>query len=112
MGSNRLDRKRAFITGAASGIGRATAERFADEGARVALLDRQKDKLDEVLSGIRAAGGQAIGVPGDVPSEGDIQSGVASAVEVLGGLDTVVGIAGIELYAEGDTNIDQLVSRV
>ncbi len=104
----RLAGKRAFITGAASGIGRATAIRFAREGAKVALVDRQRDKLDHVAAEIRSAGGEAIAVPTDVSKEADVEASVKQAVEAFGGLDAVIGVAGIELYAEGDTKVHDL----
>jgi len=104
----RLTGKRAFITGAASGIGRATAIRFAREGARVALADRQRDKLEAVAGEIASTGGEAIVVPTDVSKEADVEAGVKTAVDAFGGLDAVVGVAGIELYAEGDTKVHDL----
>jgi NAD(P)-dependent dehydrogenase (short-subunit alcohol dehydrogenase family) len=104
----RLAGKRAFITGAASGIGRATAIRFAEEGARVALADRQADKLDVIAAEISAAGGDAMALTTDVSVEGQVAAAVARAVERFGGLDIVIGVAGIELYAAGDTKVHDL----
>jgi NAD(P)-dependent dehydrogenase (short-subunit alcohol dehydrogenase family) len=107
-GDGRLAGKRALVTGAASGIGRATALRFADDGARVALLDVQADKLEGVASEIAGQGGDALAIPTDVSSEDQVRAAVDRALEAFGGLDSVVGVAGIELYAEGDTGVHEL----
>lgn len=104
----RLEGKRALVTGAASGIGRATALRVAREGARVALLDRQVDRLEQVADEIAAAGGTTLALPTDVSREDQVRSAVDRAVGAWGGLDVVVGVAGIELYAEGDTEVHAL----
>jgi 3-oxoacyl-[acyl-carrier protein] reductase len=103
-----LDGKRALVTGAASGIGRATAIRFAREGANVALLDRQLDKLEQVAAEISGAGGTALALPTDVSREDQVEAAVGRATGAWGGLDIVVGVAGIELYAEGDTGVHDL----
>jgi NAD(P)-dependent dehydrogenase (short-subunit alcohol dehydrogenase family) len=100
--------KRAFITGAASGIGRATALRFAREGARVALADRQREKLDAVAQEIDSNGGQAVAIPTDISVEDQVEAAVSQAVETFGGLDAVIGVAGIELYTQGDTRVHEL----
>lgn len=105
--NGRLVGKRAFITGAASGIGRATAIRFVQEGARVALADRQRERLDELAAEIVSAGGEAIAVATDVSLEDQVEAAVAVAVETFGGLDAVIGVAGIELY-EDDTKVHAL----
>lgn len=104
----RLTGKRALITGAASGIGRATAIRFARDGARVALLDRQREKLDAVATEIRATGAEAIALPTDVSTEAEVAAAVDQTVATWGGLDAVLGIAGIELYGQGDANVHEL----
>ncbi|MYE47024.1 MAG: SDR family NAD(P)-dependent oxidoreductase, partial [Chloroflexi bacterium] len=59
--SGRLDGKRAVITGAANGLGRACAERFAEEGASIVVADLLADGAEEVAEAIRAAGGTAVG---------------------------------------------------
>jgi NAD(P)-dependent dehydrogenase (short-subunit alcohol dehydrogenase family) len=104
----RLAGKRAFITGAASGIGRAVAIRFAQEGARVALSDRQRERLDQVAADIRSSGGEAIALPTDVSIEDQVAAAIDRTVDTWGGLDAVIGVAGIELYAEGDTRVHDL----
>jgi NAD(P)-dependent dehydrogenase (short-subunit alcohol dehydrogenase family) len=104
----RLAGKRAFITGAASGIGRATATRFVKEGAMVALADRHGDNLDLIVAEITSSGGEALALRTDVSVESQVAASVARAVETFGGLDIVIGVAGIELYAEGDTKVHDL----
>lgn len=100
--------KRTLITGAASGIGRATAIRFAAEGARVALLSRNRLNLEAVSAEIGAFGGDCLVIPTDVSVEADVAAAVDQAVTAWGGLDAVIGVAGIELYASGDTNVHEL----
>jgi NAD(P)-dependent dehydrogenase (short-subunit alcohol dehydrogenase family) len=105
----KLEGKRAFVTGAASGIGRATAIQFAREGARLLLFDRNEAGLLETADRIQeVAPTDVLTRAGSVASEPDVAGAVTQAVETFGGLDTVVGVAGIELYAEGDTNLHEL----
>jgi NADP-dependent 3-hydroxy acid dehydrogenase YdfG len=61
--------KVAIVTGASSGIGHATAKLFAREGARVVVTARRRDRLDELVAGIREDGGEAVAVAGDVRDE-------------------------------------------
>ena len=76
----RFDGKVVLVTGGNSGMGRATAERVASEGAAVVLGARRKDVGDEVVAGIRAAGGHAVFVPTDVTVEADVARLVDTAV--------------------------------
>lgn len=104
----RLDGKRALVTGASSGIGRATAIRFAHEGAAVALVARRAAELADVAATVEAAGGSALPLPTDVSDEAAVEHAFAACLEAWGGLDVVVGVAGIELYGAGDAPVDQL----
>jgi NAD(P)-dependent dehydrogenase (short-subunit alcohol dehydrogenase family) len=106
--ADRLAGKRALVTGASSGIGRATALRFAREGARVGLIARREKELADVAAAIRAEGGEALILPADVSQEEQIADAVARIVDEWGGLDVVVGVAGVELIEGGDTRVDQL----
>jgi len=87
--------KRAMITGAASGIGRATAFLFAREGAKVAVVDLNDIGGIEVAHGINDSGGSAIYVKCDVSSSFDCQRAVQATVEKLGGLEILFNNAGI-----------------
>ena len=93
----RLEGKRALVTGAAAGIGRATAERLVGEGAAVALVDRDGPR---VLEAARDLGGT--GIAADVRLEADVERATAGAVAALGGLDILVANAGIQLHGEDD----------
>lgn len=85
----------AVVTGAASGIGRATAEVFAEAGASVVLGDLDAEAAEAVAKGIRAAGGQAVAQRVDVSQRAEVGSLVARAVREFGGLDVLTNIAGI-----------------
>jgi len=85
----------ALVTGATSGIGRATALRFAEAGARVALVGRSNEGLSEVAGQIKASDGEAVRVRADVTVEEDARRAVSEAVEQLGGLDVLVNAAGV-----------------
>jgi NAD(P)-dependent dehydrogenase (short-subunit alcohol dehydrogenase family) len=90
----RLAGKVAIITGASSGIGRETALLFAKEGAKLVLGARRKKELDELVTEIRSADGEAVALPGDVRSEDYAKSLVALAVERFGRLDVAFNNAG------------------
>ncbi|WP_086672150.1 SDR family oxidoreductase [Streptomyces albovinaceus] len=97
--------KTAFVTGAAGGIGRATALAFARAGARVALADLSGDGLHETARLIDAAGGEALTLTCDVTSEDDVQAAVDRTVERFGSLDAAFNNAGVEqpVQPAGDT---------
>jgi NAD(P)-dependent dehydrogenase (short-subunit alcohol dehydrogenase family) len=90
-----LEGKRAIVTGAASGIGRATAMLFAAEGASVVLADIDAAGAAAVADAIVAAGGRAIAVPCDVTRSDDCLGAVEAAVGSFGGLEIVFNNAGI-----------------
>jgi NAD(P)-dependent dehydrogenase (short-subunit alcohol dehydrogenase family) len=87
--------KVAIVTGASSGIGRATAELFAREGARVVVSARRGPELDALVAEIEQAGGDAVAVPGDVRDEALAKALVETAVGRFGGLDVAFNNAGI-----------------
>ncbi len=93
----RLDGKRALVTGANSGIGRAIAIALGEAGARVAVNYVSKpEQTEEVLAAIRGAGGQALGVRADVADPEAVRGMFASLDESLGGVDILVNNAGID----------------
>ncbi len=94
--TKRLEGKRALVTGASSGIGRAIALEFAKEGAAVAVGGRNEVRVQQTCDEIREAGGTAIGVVGDVSVVADAERVVAESVSSLTGLDIVVNNAGID----------------
>jgi NAD(P)-dependent dehydrogenase (short-subunit alcohol dehydrogenase family) len=85
----------ALITGAGSGIGRATALRMAREGARIAVLSRTDDEVEEVVAEIEAAGGEAMGVTADISVADEMERAVAEIVERWDRLDIVFANAGV-----------------
>jgi NAD(P)-dependent dehydrogenase (short-subunit alcohol dehydrogenase family) len=98
----RLDGKIAVITGAAGGIGRATAQRFAAEGASVVAADVTDDANAETVALITAAGGTAFAVHADVSKASDAEAMIAAAVDRFGGLDVLFNNAGIMLSSDDD----------
>jgi NADP-dependent 3-hydroxy acid dehydrogenase YdfG len=91
------------ITGASAGIGRATALRFARDGATVAICARRKDRLDAVAREIVAAGGQPVAVVADVTKPEDMQAFVDHIVGRFGRLDVMMCNAGYGIYGESET---------
>jgi len=92
---NVLKGKVAIVTGASSGIGRATARLFAQEGARVVVAARRQAELEALVKEIEADGGQAVAVAGDVKDETYAKALVDAAVIRFGGLDIAFNNAGI-----------------
>jgi 3-hydroxybutyrate dehydrogenase len=93
----RLKDKSAIITGAASGIGKDIALRFAREGAKVAIADLKKEAADAAAKEIRAFNGTAIGIAMDVSNEQAVNDGVAAVAAEFGGVDILVSNAGIQI---------------
>jgi len=91
----QLQDRVAVVTGASNGLGRAIAEAFAAEGAKVVLAARRKDALEEVAAGIKKAGGTALVAPTDVTKEPEILALFEKTKAAYGRLDVLVNNAGV-----------------
>lgn len=94
----------AIVTGAASGMGRATAHLFADEGAKLALFDINQAALDAVVEEIRSVGGEALAIAVDLRDRAALTEAVEEAAAHYGGLDILVNNAGFALPAAIDSD--------
>ncbi|MFF5010911.1 SDR family NAD(P)-dependent oxidoreductase [Streptomyces phaeochromogenes] len=95
MNSNAFEGRSVIVTGGGSGIGRATALRFAGQGAKVLVADINAQSAKDVVEEIESAGGTARAVIGDLSDQTVVDEVVAVAVETFGGLDVLVNNAGI-----------------
>jgi NAD(P)-dependent dehydrogenase (short-subunit alcohol dehydrogenase family) len=106
----------ALVTGVASGMGLATAKAFAEAGAKVALADRDADRVSDAANALTAAGHTAIGIRCDVSIESDVASLVQTTVSELGGLDMAFNNAGIMVppadAADEDIDVFERVQAV
>lgn len=107
VGSGRLAGRKALITGADSGIGRAVAIAYAREGADVVLsyMPQEESDASEVLDIVAEAGRKAIARPGDLTDEAYCKSLVADTIEQLGGIDILVNVAGKQQFTESITDL-------
>jgi NAD(P)-dependent dehydrogenase (short-subunit alcohol dehydrogenase family) len=93
--TGRLQGKVAIVTGAGRGIGRAIAERYAQEGAKVTVADIDRATAEAVAAVICAAGGDALGIAADVSNAEDVEAMVTTTLNTFGGLDVMLNNAGI-----------------
>jgi len=102
VGSGRLEGRKALITGADSGIGRAVAIAYAREGADVAItyLPSEQEDADEVMKVLDAIGRKVVAIPGDLSDEAFCKQLIKQASDELGGLDILVNNAGKQLYVD------------
>ncbi len=93
----RLKDKVSIITGAANGIGKATALKFGQEGARVVVCDLKQSEIDAVVAEIKGAGGQAMGAVVNVTKDADVKAAVDAVLAAWGRVDVLVNNAGITM---------------
>jgi NAD(P)-dependent dehydrogenase (short-subunit alcohol dehydrogenase family) len=105
--TQRLQGKRAIVTGGGSGIGRGAAIKLAEEGAGVAVLDVNLEAAQETVATIVGARGNALALKADVSDENEVEHAVTEAEKRLGGLDTLIANAGIMLFGR-DTVVTDL----
>jgi 3-oxoacyl-[acyl-carrier protein] reductase len=102
--SRSIAGKSAIVTGAASGMGRATAMLFADEGARVAVVDIGPARVAAVVDEITDAGGTAIGIVADLADPTQVTTVVSRTVEAFGGIDILINNAGVSHLGGASTD--------
>jgi NAD(P)-dependent dehydrogenase (short-subunit alcohol dehydrogenase family) len=93
----RLESKACIVTGAGSGIGKAVAERFAEEGGNVICVDLNRDAAEATVQTIRASGGTAEAVQADVSDDKQVQAFVDKCVELYDSVDVLVNNAGVNI---------------
>src|SRR5437867_1574523 len=93
-----FDGKVAIVTGAGTGLGASTAVAFAREGAAVTVVGRRAEKLEETAAAVRASGGKAEVVAGDVSNEATANAAVERSTASFGGVDILVNNAGIHSH--------------
>lgn len=101
-----------LITGASAGIGRASALALAAEGARLVLVARRADRLQELARAIEARGETALAWPADVTVRADVEGAVAEAVRRFGRLDVIVNNAGAGFFASVEETTEDDLDRV
>ncbi len=102
----RLEGKRALITGSASGIGRATARLFANEGARLTLCDIKPEENNRLAEEIISSGGEALSIQTDVGDPEAMKTAFEQSIDVFGGLDVIYNNAG------GATSNDGCITEI
>jgi len=91
----KLEGKVAIVTGAGSGMGRAIAKLYAEEGAKVILADWNENNMNETLEEILSASGEAVAIKTDIAKEADVEAMMKKANDEFGGLDILANVAGI-----------------
>jgi len=114
MSKGRLAGQVAWVTGAGSGIGQGIALRFAVEGARVAVVERNPKAAQETVRQITSRGGKALAIPCDVSRENQVRASIEKTVQRFGGLNIIVNNAGIvhvkQLHEHTEREWDELMA--
>ncbi len=110
--AGELSGKVAIVSGGSLGIGRATAELLAAQGASVVLCGRRQEAVDDAVAAITSAGGKAIGVAADVSNSADAERIVRTAVDSFGAVDILVNSAGIQTYGTVVETSEELWDKV
>jgi NAD(P)-dependent dehydrogenase (short-subunit alcohol dehydrogenase family) len=107
----RFSTRRVVVTGAGSGIGLTTAQRFAAEGARVGMIDQDRDRVQTEAAAIVRRGGEALALAADCTVEDEVSEAMATCAKAWGAIDVIVASAGIELLGQDD-RVDRLERSV
>ena len=114
MVPGRLAAKACVVTGAGSGIGKATAIRFAEEGAKVLCVDLNQATVEATVEEITQSNGQAVAVAADISDRAQVQSFTQRCIELYGGVDVLVNNAGVNLpsvfHEASDADIDRTLN--
>jgi NAD(P)-dependent dehydrogenase (short-subunit alcohol dehydrogenase family) len=105
-GDEEFAGKVAIVTGGAMGIGEAVAVLLAERGAKVAILDRDRETAEKVAAGLTARGLTAKSLPTDVAKGGEVRASVAAVAREFGGIDVVSNNAGIQRYGTVETTTE------
>lgn len=109
----KLNEKVVILTGASSGIGEATALRFAEEGAKVVIVARTEEKLNKIVDKASEFPGEVTAVAGDVSKQEDIEKVVNKTIDLYGRIDILVNNAGVlDNYLSADNMTDEVWNRV
>ncbi len=109
----RLKDKVVILTGASSGMGRAGALRFAEEGAKVVAVARRKERLEELVEAAKDLSGEIYAIQGDVSCDEDINRVIEETMERFGRIDVLVNNAGIlDDYLSADNMTDEMWNKV
>ena len=115
---NRLEGKVAIITGGNSGVGAATAMKFAAEGAKIVITARREAQLEEVAAKIREAGGEVLPVVSDISKPEDAKRVVAETMARFGKVDVLINNAGVldnglkAIDSVTDEDMDKVIDKI